>query len=111
MFEWRDYQVPLVSANVLSADCSTQIQRHSKIIVFHAVLNRDRLPFYALIASTNPRLIAVSATTIAEHADQQNQPSTSADILMPVIVEGEMAVIPRVHQIEQIILESLPARS
>lgn len=111
LFEWRDYQVPLVSSSVLGPDCSTQIQRHSKIIVFHAVLNRDRLPFYALIASTNPRLIAVSAATIAEHADQQNQASTATDILMPVVVEGEMAVIPRVHQIEQIILDSLPARN
>ena len=111
IFEWRDYQVPLVSSNVLTANGSTQIQRHSKIIVFHAVLNREKLPFYALIASTNPRLIAVSTATITEHTNIQNQPSTEADILMSVIVEGEMAVIPRVQQLEKIILDSLPNRN
>ena len=111
MFEWRDYQVPLVSANVLSPECSTQIHRHSKIIVFHAVLNREKLPFYAFIASTNPRVVVVSAASIEERVVEENQSSGLADILMPVMVEGEIAAIPRVHQIEKFIHESLPGRS
>jgi len=110
MFDWRDYQVPLVAASVLSPDCSTQIHRHSKIIVFHAVLNRDRLPFYALIASTNPRLVVVSAASIVETA-YENKFSALAEVLLPVVVEGEIAAIPQVHQIEKFILESMPARN
>lgn len=109
MFEWRDYQVPLVSANLLSEECSTQIHRHSKIIVLHAVVNREKLPFYAFIASTNPRLVVVSASSIEERKGQ-TQPAGFSPVLMPVIVEGEMAAIPRVHQIEKFILESMASR-
>ena len=110
MFEWRDYQVPLVSASLLSDECATQIHRHSKIIVLHAVVNREKLPFYAFIASINPRLVVVSASSIEERADQ-NQLSAYSPVLMPVVVEGEMAAIPRVHQIEKYILETLPGRA
>ena len=112
VFEWRDYQVPLVSANLLSPECSTQIHRHSKIIVFHAVLNRDKLPFYALIASTNPRLVVVSSESIEQREEEEHSSSSDlVDVLMPVMVEGELASIPRVHQIEQFILENLPGRN
>jgi hypothetical protein len=78
--------------------------------VFHAVLNRDRLPFYALIASTNPRLVVVSAAGIVETA-YENKFSALAEVLLPVVVEGEIAAIPQVHQIEKFILESMPARN
>jgi hypothetical protein len=110
MFEWRDYQVPLVSANLLSDECSTQIQRHSKIIVLHAVVNREKLPFYAFIAAINPRLVVVSASSIEERIDQK-QATAYSPVLMPVMVEGEVAMIPRVHQIEKYILENLSGRA
>jgi hypothetical protein len=110
MFAWRDYQVPLVSANLLDAECTTQIHRHSKVIVFHAVVNRDKLPFYAFIASTNPRLVVVSAASIEEQVTAENQSLESDAVLMPVMVEGEMAAIPRVQQIEKLIHDSLPGR-
>ncbi|MES2627038.1 MAG: hypothetical protein V4628_17255 [Pseudomonadota bacterium] len=109
MFEWRDYQVPLVSANLLSEECSIQIQRHSKIIVLHAVVNREKLPFYAFIASTNPRLVVVSTSSIEESGPGQS--AGFSPVLMQVMVEGEMAAIPRVRQIEKFILESMAARS
>lgn len=110
MFEWRDYQVPLVSASLLSPECTTQIHRHSKVIVFHAVVNRNKLPFYAFIASTNPRLVVVSAASIEEQLAEANQSSDSDAVLMPVMVEGEMAAIPRVQQIEKLIHDSMPGR-
>jgi hypothetical protein len=110
MFEWRDYQVPLVSATLLSEECSTQIHQHSKIIVLHAVVNREKLPFYAFIASANPRLLVVAAGSIEERSGQK-QAGEFSPVLMPVKVEGELAVIPRVHQIEKFILESMAGKA
>ncbi len=111
MFEWRDFQVPLVSANVLSPGTTAQIQKHSKIIVFQAVLNQARLPYYALLASTNPRLVVISASSIQERGDDEKLSLNYSDILMPVMLEGEQAAIPRVELIERFIYDSMPGRA
>src|SRR5690606_24639135 len=110
-FEWRDFQVPLVSASVLSPGATAQIQKHSKIIVFQAVLSQARLPYYALLASTNPRLLVISASSIQERMGDNNNPANIPDILMPVMLDGEQAAIPRVELIERFIHESMPGRA
>ncbi|MDT8397069.1 MAG: hypothetical protein RQ899_00430 [Pseudomonadales bacterium] len=105
IFFWRGYQVPLISSTVFGQAGQVDSAGHSKIIILHGVFNHDRLPFYAFIASANPRLVVVSRASIEEQAQQYQ--GRGADVLMPVLVDGKEAAIPKVDPVEQYIYSSL----
>lgn len=102
IFEWRGYQVPLLSPPVINPRCPDVSGEDVKFVIFHGLFNRAKLPYYAIPVSRNPRIIVVTDENISERVEPKPQPSD----LLAVTVEEESAVIPRVDCLEQYIIEN-----
>lgn len=99
IFEWRGYNVPLISGSVLNPSCKDVEVEDSKVVLLHGVLNHDKLPYYAVMVSRNPRLVQVSEDNIIAAEDDNLQ----AAELQKVLLEGEPAIIPKVDYLEKYI--------
>ena len=102
IFEWRGYQVPLLSSAIINPQCRDSAGEALKFIIFHGLFNRARLPYYAIAVSRNPRIVVASFENITERSDVALQPSE----LMAVTVDAESAVIPRVDYLEKYVIEN-----
>lgn len=99
---WRGHQVPLLSPAVLQADSADLSSAglpgaQGKIVVFHGLLDKARLPYYALAVDSNPKLLEVSADTLRE--DESAAPGPMQ--LMRVLLGDSSAFIPRVDHLER----------
>lgn len=104
ILEWRSRQVPMIKPQLINPLCLGEITENSKVLVFHGLLDSEKLPFFALLCSKNPRLIQFSAESIV--ADD-NVEKVNFGELQSVLVNGETAVIPKVDFLERYILDNL----
>lgn len=99
IFEWRGYQVPLVAAGAVNPRCRGSEAQPLKIVLLHGLHSRDRLPFYAIGAAGNPRLVLVNASAL--ESDGDTEPVEGE--LCRARVGGEGVVVPDIDHLEKFI--------
>ena len=62
---WRQFQVPLVSFDLLLDPSRREIGQRARIAICNSVAGNPRRPYLAILLRTVPRLARVSADTIA----------------------------------------------
>jgi hypothetical protein len=100
IFEWRGFQVPMISAAIVNPRCRGSTATLNKIVLFHGLSNRERLPFYAFGVAGNPKLVVVSAAAVEEDGEQSEGLDGE---LCRVRLADEPAVIPDVDHFEKFI--------
>ncbi|MDC0598839.1 hypothetical protein OAP18_03280 [Gammaproteobacteria bacterium] len=100
---WRGFEVPLIKQSLINPGCTDEYSPLSKVLVFYGLLNTAKIPYFALVASRNPRLMSVLSTSILE--DKQVKKLNSGE-LQAVQVNEESAVIPKVDYLEKYILDN-----
>lgn len=103
LFFWRGFQVPVLNSTLIHAECVEPDGEDCKIIVFYGLSNHTKLPYYGVVASRNPHLVAVTEGNVVLSGDQQNLSAAQGAI---VTVEGETAIIPKVDYLEKFIFEN-----
>lgn len=101
-FNWRGFQVPLLNSAVINPACTLPPTGDSKIILFYGLLNHGKLPWYAFVASRNPRLVKATENSVLACGDQQDLLATES---ARVTIDDETAIIPKVDYLERFILD------
>ena len=99
IFEWRGYQVPLLAAGAVNPRCRDSGAPPVKIVLLHGLHSRDRLPFYAIGAGGNPKLVLVNDSALECDAGAQ----LAGGELCRARVSGEDVVVPDIDHLEKFI--------
>jgi len=103
---WRGWRLPLFSFSLLSGMALDEGSRGTRVTVLKALSGHVRMPYIAMLAQGFPRLTTVSQEALVP--SNESVP-TRPGILMNVMLRDDLAVIPDLGQIEQLISECLAA--
>ena len=105
MSSWRGCAIPLITFEQANGGAPIDLQTFHpsrRIAMINSTSGRDKLPFFAMVLQQIPRLVRVSPEEIFEESDFEKGPCE----LMIVRVNGELASIPNLDEVEKMICES-----
>ena len=102
---WRDYQIPIISFEILNGDVSGEISinQHSRIAVLNTLNGNMRLPYVGLLTQGIPRLQVVQNNALEANTTAADRGNTYVSEF--VMVNGEPVTIPDIDKLEQVILD------
>lgn len=85
MFLWRGWQVPLISFAVLAETVHEENTQNARVCVTKSLIDNPRMPYFAILAQSFPRLNTIKSTDMVEVATDVN----------PIAVAGRVIVTER----------------
>lgn len=82
MFLWRGWQVPLISFAALIESMQEESTKNARICVTKSLINNTRMPYFAVLAQSFPRLTTVTPTDMVEVATQTNPIAVAGRVVM-----------------------------
>lgn len=101
---WRGWRVPLFSFGVLSGLATHEPAETARVSVLKALGNHKRIPFIAMLAQGFPRLTTLRPDIVVSVDSDEELP---AGVLSRVSIRDELALIPDMEGIEDMIAEAL----
>lgn len=104
-YDWREYQVPVVSFELLNGDNHGEItiNKTSRIAVLNSLNGNPRLPYIGLLTQGIPRLQVVQNTALEANSSATSRQTTC--VAEFVMVNGEPVTIPDIDLLERAILD------
>lgn len=103
LLSWRGFKVPVASCRLINQNTNFEITSECKVVVFHGLLNPEKLPYYALLSSNNPALIDISEENLSKSKDLSK---LSKGESIRVMSDAGEAVIPKIEYLENFILDN-----
>lgn len=100
--EWRGVPVPVVSFELINGESLGDNYQPKRIAIFNNVIGNEKLRFLAIPTQGIPRLTRVRAEEIVE----SDAPVGEIEY-MRVTVNGEVAIIPNLEKLEEMILQQI----
>jgi chemosensory pili system protein ChpC len=101
---WRGWRLPLFSFSLLAGMAMDEGARGTRVTVLKALSGHPRMPYIAMLAQGFPRLTTISPEVLIPANEAM---PTRPGVLMNVMVRDDLAIIPDLGQIEQLIYESI----
>ena len=79
---WRGWQVPMISYAVLAEAAPAESTDRAKICVTKSLIGNARMPYFAILAQSFPRLTTIAATDVVELSSETR----------PIAVAGRMVM-------------------
>ena len=101
---WRGCAIPLISFEQANGEAPLDLlsfQPSRRIAIINSTSGREQLPFFSMVLQQIPRLVRVSA----EEIFQEDEPHGPCE-LMVVRVNGELASIPNLDHLEEMICDT-----
>lgn len=89
MFLWRGWQVPLISFAVLAEAVREESTKNARVCITKSLIDNARMPYFAILAQSFPRLNTVTATDMVEVATDTNPIAVAGRV---VLAEREIVV-------------------
>ncbi len=103
---WRGWRLPLFSFSLLSGMALDERAIGGRVCVMKALDGHARMPFIAMLAQGFPRLTTINEEVMIPQADSAGK---RIGVLMEVMVRDDLAVIPNLTELEQLIFDALNA--
>lgn len=103
---WRGWQLPLLSFSRFAHWSTEEGQLGAKVVVLKALGGNPKLPYFAMLSQGFPRLVTVSKTALVESSDNNKKLQTG--IHSYVTLNDDVAVVPDLLSLEQLIDQALP---
>ncbi len=101
---WRGWRVPLFSFSVLAGLSDGEGTDNARVAVLKALEGHPKLPFIGLLTQGFPRLTTISPDILIPSGDDQPTP---AGVREQVMVRDDLAFIPDLAQVEDMVQEAL----
>lgn len=101
---WRGWRLPLFSFGVLSGLATHEPAETARVSVLKALGNHKRIPFVAMLAQGFPRLTTLRSDIVVPVESDDDLPT---GVLARVSVRDDLALIPDMEGIEDMIAEAL----
>ncbi|WP_411834203.1 chemotaxis protein CheW [Pseudoxanthomonas mexicana] len=102
--DWHGWQVPLVAFANLTGQGRDVVAHNSKIIVLKALGGSGKMPYFALLTASFPRLVSVPRDGLLADATEEELP---VGVQMRVLLGEEGALLPDLERVEAMIGEAL----
>ena len=100
---WRGWRLPLFSFPVLTGQAETESTSNARVTVLKALGGNPKLPFVAMLAQGFPRLTTITPDLLINSGDGSEH---ARGIHAEVLVRDDMAIIPDLEAIEEMLLEA-----
>ncbi|KRG71461.1 chemotaxis protein CheW [Pseudoxanthomonas dokdonensis] len=102
--DWHGWQVPVIAFSQLSGQGSDVAPEKSKIVVLKNLDGDERLPYFALLTPSFPRLVSVPRDGLLADATEQELP---VGVQVRVLLGDETAVLPDMETIHRMIQQAI----
>ncbi|QOC22962.1 chemotaxis protein CheW [Wenzhouxiangella sp. AB-CW3] len=96
---WQGWQVPLISFVRLVDQNRTEAVKNTRMCIIKSLINNERMPYFAILAQSHPRLVTVTEDNLVETSTEGNPIGVAGY----VTVDGREAAIPDLDRLGHLI--------